>query len=334
MIFKATEMQKLNVRSRASYWVDAFDSASQMHGLQTGRSPLHIRAEVRRSVHFIMTRHFVLRRASMVFATLGMIDGILAFAQVYSKIWEMFSMPIPRSRHDADTPLLGWIFITAAYVCLFAYQSQRKIYTTLRWDRAAARRRVANTIPALCAVLLAETAHALHASIPHREVSYARAEKAATRLAKALPRGGVNYTSFRTGSRRRKEVKEHTALVAAAIERSAAEIYANPATALRELAEMAHTITARCADCRPGALLDDWQLAGLTPVRTREVLRLLTASTLTVGAAVGIGFLNPPASVTPLLIGGIGLTFFSLVYGHNNPRSLELLDYVRGIQRP
>ncbi|MFE0402846.1 hypothetical protein ACFW19_13255 [Streptomyces nigra] len=309
-----------------------------MHGLQTGRTPLYIRAEIRRSVYFVMVRHIVVRNVSLVFAILAIVDALLAAMSAYSTAWGMIPVSLPQgqgSHRSSDTPLLGWVFMIAAYVCMFVYQSQRRIYTALRWSRVSGRRgRVNSSIPALCAILLAETARALHASIPERKIVYCRVDKAAMRLARALLGRGGGYVPFRGGLRRRKEVKHHAALVAAAIERSVVGIYATPDTALRELAAMSHTIATRCADCRPGALLDDSQLAGLAPVRTHEVLRLLTASTLTVAAAVGIGLLNLPGSVTPLLIGGIGLTFFSLVYGHNNPRSLELLDSVRGIQRP
>jgi hypothetical protein len=133
---------------------------------------------------------------------------------------------------------------------------------------------------------------------------------------------------------RRGELKQHTALVAAALERAAREFDKDPDRAARELCAMTALILDRYLDCRFGALLDEDQLTGLEPVRNRETLRLILAATLTAAAAVGIGFLNPPAAAVPLLIGVAGLLFFSLAYGHRTGRSLDYLDALRGVQRP
>jgi hypothetical protein len=133
---------------------------------------------------------------------------------------------------------------------------------------------------------------------------------------------------------RRGELKEHTALVAAALERAAREFDKNPDRAAQELCAMTALILDRYLDCRFGALLDEDKLTGLEPARNRETLRLILAAALTAAAAVGIGFLNPPAAAVPLLIGVAGLLFFSLAYGHRTGRSLDYLDALRGVQRP
>jgi hypothetical protein len=123
-------------------------------------------------------------------------------------------------------------------------------------------------------------------------------------------------------------------MVAAAVRAATLKLDSEPTAALHELSSLACTILDRFTERRWGALLDEAHLAGLEPVRNRETLRLVAAATLTAGAAVGIGLLNPPASATPLLVGAVGLIFFSVTYGHRGPRAMELLDSLRGVQRP
>ncbi|MDG9708182.1 hypothetical protein [Streptomyces sp. DH10] len=337
MIFRLTRKQRSQVLLDADILVHAFDGAARTHGLQTGRTPLHVRAEIRRSAYEFQARRLILFRLAIIFGGLSTLDYILTKTGTYPSV--NGSPPFqPLSLSwllGADQSWAGWVLISAAYIMLLIEAAGQKVNALLFHDRPTDyNRSIRQPIPALCAALLWETTLALNASIPHRRSAYRRVDQIAQQLIKVLPKVATDRRLTSRGSGRRKALKEHTALVAAAIQRATSKVDVDPSAGLSELAELSFVIAIRCAECRPGALLDSANLSGLTPLRSHETLRLFGAVILTLAAAIGIGFLDAPAAATPLLIGGVGLVCFSAVYGHTNPRSLELLDSVRGIQRP
>lgn len=328
--------EKQWAREIASDWVDWFDLAARSHGLQTGRSPLYVRAEIRNSVYLYRIKRTSILRLGSLLNILGLLDLALQY-QWNIRIGEPISLQLQTANKNGDDEgpsWSSWALVAATAYMLFLWWNGRQVHSQIFHRPKGYRRHTVQPVPALCAVLLVETSRALISPIPRRRAAYRRVDEVATQLVRFLPKLAADRQLVPRKSSRRKAMKEHTALVAAAIQRAASKIDSEPTLALSELAELSHTIATRWAERRSGALLDSSHLSGLTPIRSHETLRLLSAVILTVGAAVGIGFLEPPAAATPLLVGGIGLVCFSLVYGHNSPRPLELLDSVRGIQRP
>ncbi len=232
-------------------------------------------------------------------------------------------------------PVEGWgglaLLLTATYATLFRLHLMAWMFSPLRKRRP---RPSHYAIPLNCAVVLARCHAASTASLPGRGPALLVVDRAATHLERALLRLPSDRRLAPYGSPRRKALKTHVALVCAALQKARVELDSDPASALSELAEMAGVILKRHADRRYGALLDDSTISGLEPVRSRELLRLLGTVTLVAGAAVGIGYLNPPTAAVPLLIGSFGLLVVSVIHGPRTHRPLDLLDSLRGIQRP
>ncbi|MEU1895988.1 hypothetical protein [Streptomyces pristinaespiralis] len=149
-----------------------------------------------------------------------------------------------------------------------------------------------------------------------------------------IRRATTSVPTIPVASHRRKELRRHGALVVAAVHRAEKGLDRDRDEARKEIAELMLTICERFTDGRIGALLDESRLTGVEPVSSREWIRLPTAVSLTVGGAVGISFTGLPSSAFPYAVGGVGLLCFTAVYGHRSGRALDLLDSVRGIQRP
>lgn len=147
----------------------------------------------------------------------------------------------------------------------------------------------------------------------------------------------MHLPRYRTGlprrSPRRKTVHRHTRLVAAALHAKLARLDADPQDTLRELGDMSLRICDAYLGHRWGRLLEDHELAGLEPARSYEALRLAAAGGITVGVSYVAALIGVPAAVLPLVCGLTGLLSFNLALGRTS-RSLELLDSLRGIQRP
>lgn len=135
-------------------------------------------------------------------------------------------------------------------------------------------------------------------------------------------------------SHRKAGLRRHSKLVIAALQQAERKLDTDRDQALKEIADLMLTICERYVDGRIGALLDESQLSGLEPVASREWLRLLMAVVLTVSCAWGIALLGLPSSAVPYVMGGVGLLCFTAVFGQRSGRSLDLLDSVRGVQRP
>lgn len=135
-------------------------------------------------------------------------------------------------------------------------------------------------------------------------------------------------------SHRRAGLGQHSKLVVAALQQAERKLDTDRDQALKDIADLMLTISERYVDGRVGALLDESQLSGLEPVANREWMRLLTAIVLTVSSALGIALLGLPSSAVPYVMGGVGLLCFTAVFGQRSSRTLDLLDSVRGVQRP
>ncbi|MFF1359192.1 hypothetical protein [Streptomyces sp. NPDC058297] len=103
--------------------------------------------------------------------------------------------------------------------------------------------------------------------------------------------------------------------------------------AFTDLADTALRIGDSHAGPRWGRLLEESELAGLEPVRNYASLRMAAAGVLTPGVTYLAAFIGVPGIVLPLAIGFFGVLSFNLIVGRPS-RSLELLDSMRGIQRP
>ncbi len=94
------------------------------------------------------------------------------------------------------------------------------------------------------------------------------------------------------------------------------------------------TIAERYAEGRVGALLDEEQLTQSVRAPNWEPLRLAGVAVLTTGAAIGAHQIGVPDALTPYVVGGSGVLTLILLYGSRVRAGLDILDAVRGVQRP
>lgn len=190
-----------------------------------------------------------------------------------------------------------------------------------------------NRVPYLCARLIVCCADASgSANRPrqrHRRSPLKDTDTAVAILSQELMRLPRDSRLFRPRSRRSKAARHHVGLVVAALHRVSIRLDSEPETATRELADMALRICSAYVGHRWGRLLEESELAGLEPVRSREPLRLALAGLFTVAVAVAAALLGVPDGALPIVIGLAGLMSFG-----RTPRALELLDSFRGVQRP
>ncbi|MFJ3905373.1 hypothetical protein [Streptomyces sp. NPDC090025] len=132
------------------------------------------------------------------------------------------------------------------------------------------------------------------------------------------------------GRRRRAPLKHHTALVVAALRRAEARLDTEGPAALPDLAALLLTIADRYAAGRHGALLDDAELAGLTPVRDWEPVRMAVSAVLIAASALTVTWLDLPEGADTYVIGGSALLVLVLVYGRRVRQALGVLAAVRG----
>ncbi|MFC9164415.1 hypothetical protein ACFTZ8_26850 [Streptomyces fungicidicus] len=188
-------------------------------------------------------------------------------------------------------------------------------------------------VPSLCALLIGLCALARMVAPDQRKDVLRRIDIAVAMLTRALLKIPSDGQIFPRRSARRKAVREHVKLVAAALQKATLRLDERPHSAPREVAALAFLICNRYVGQRWGALLDARQLAGLSPVHDREAIRLAVAVTLSVGAAVGTVALGVPATAATWIMGGVAVLVFTGLLGRG-PKGLELLDSLRGIQRP
>jgi hypothetical protein len=300
----------------------------------TSRSWSRQREAIRRSTYRHLVRRGVPAHAFVVITFLAMVDARFNLSPRAANWLAEFSPSIlPPGQPDWWVLLVrSWMLLGVLAVVL----ADRTYYlvTGAALSRPAPFRLGCSfRVPMLCGLLVQAIGARDNVPRSWRRAVHTSIDYNAQQLGRAVMKipGDKTISAVRA---RRGELKKHTALVAAALERAAREFDKDPDRAARELCAMTALILDRYLDCRFGSLLDEATLTGLEPVRNRETLRLVLAAALTAAAAVGIGLLNPPAAAVPLLVGVAGLLFFSLAYGHRTGRSLEYLDALRGIQRP
>ncbi|WP_448319262.1 hypothetical protein [Streptomyces sp. CO7] len=211
---------------------------------------------------------------------------------------------------------------------------QRKSTLGILSTKNAASHGKSRTIALQCGIVLAQCALAKNGTTTSKPTLLKRVDYSISLLIRELMTAPNDRIRFSGRSHRKKALKHHVRLVAAALQKATLDLDKNPDAALQEAAALAHQICERVSHNRMGALLDDPQMAGLEPVRNREWIRLSFAALLTVGVALGSALLGLPATAQPVVIGMVGLLAFTTVYGHQSPRGLELLDSLRGVQRP
>lgn len=189
-----------------------------------------------------------------------------------------------------------------------------------------------NRIPTLCALLVVCCATLRQTAPHHKPIHLRNIDRLIDLLGRELGRL-ARGPGFERRSPRRKALRNHTELVTAALYKTGTQLDSSPLSASDDLADMAYRICDAYVERRWGALLQDSELTGLDPVRNRETLKMATAGLITLCVSYGAALLNVPGAVLPLVFGLTGVVSFNLVLGRS-PRSLELLDAVRGIQRP
>ncbi|MET4926235.1 hypothetical protein P3L51_28435 [Streptomyces sp. PSRA5] len=130
-------------------------------------------------------------------------------------------------------------------------------------------------------------------------------------------------------SRRRRDLKRHAGQVVAVLREAEARLDSEPRAALTDLARLLLTIADRYAEGRVGALLDQDRLDGVTPVRDRGAVRLVTATVLTALGVVAVAFLPLPPMGEPFALGAAGIGVLALVHGRGTRCALDVVDAIR-----
>lgn len=194
-------------------------------------------------------------------------------------------------------------------------------------------RRGHNLVPYLCALLIICCA-GVKQRLPLREKAPLRyVEIAVSMLVRELLKAPKDKILFRRRSPRSKAIQHHVGLVAAALRKASVQVDVDPERAVTELGDMAMRICNGYVQRSWGNLLEESELAGLEPLRDREQLRLAVAGALTFATVLAGGFLGLPGMALTVLVGLVGTLSFRGLLGRT-PRAMEMLDSLRGIQRP
>lgn len=148
-------------------------------------------------------------------------------------------------------------------------------------------------------------------------------------VTKALQNAHATRGTIPWRSRRRRDLKRHAGQVVAVLREAEARLDSEPHAALTDLAQLLMKIADRYAEGRVGALLDQDRLDGVTPVRDRGVVRLITATVLTGLGVVAIAFLQLPPMGEPFALGAAGIGVLALVHGRGTRTALDLADAIR-----
>ncbi|MFF8277562.1 hypothetical protein ACF05T_15840 [Streptomyces lateritius] len=149
-------------------------------------------------------------------------------------------------------------------------------------------------------------------------------------LTSSLQRMHRGRAGLRLGKYRRAAVKQHAALVVAALRHAEARVDAEGTSALPALGRLLVTVASRYAAGRTAALLDETDLEGMTPARDWEPLRMALSAVLIAGAALWATWMDLPEGADVYVIGGAGILVLVLVYGRRARRALEVFATIRG----
>ncbi|MFD0253871.1 hypothetical protein ACFVGX_23510 [Streptomyces sp. NPDC127113] len=152
----------------------------------------------------------------------------------------------------------------------------------------------------------------------------------------ALVRMSSEIVTVSTPSRRRDCLREHHLKVIAVLREKESALDVDARTALPDLAETLTRIANAYSAGRMGQLLPASETDHVTPFEPpkRGPFKMVAVAVLLGGCGVLVAFLDLPDTATTSLIGAMGITIASMVYGHKARNSLDILDSVRGIQRP
>lgn len=137
-------------------------------------------------------------------------------------------------------------------------------------------------------------------------------------------------------SRRRGRLRDHHLKVIAALQEKEMAIDVDVHAALPDLAEALTRIVNAYSEGRIGQLLPVSEIDHLAPaeIAKGEHIKMVVVAVLLGGCGILVSFLDLPDTATTSLIGAIGITIASMVYGRKARQAMDVLDSVRGIQRP
>ncbi|WP_318216607.1 hypothetical protein [Streptomyces sp. SCL15-6] len=195
--------------------------------------------------------------------------------------------------------------------------------------------------------LAAETALAVHRAMQaYRRPPGSVAQQEALRVLAVSLRGvyrdilniSDKTVTVRRDSRRKNLLREHHLKVIGALEVKESAIDVNARIALPDLAETLTRIVNAYSAGKIGQLLPASEIDHVIPFepvqRERERFKMVAVALLLGGCGVLVAFLDLPDTATTSLIGAIGIAIVAIVYGRKARQGLDLLDSVRGIQRP
>ncbi|WP_369196805.1 hypothetical protein [Streptomyces djakartensis] len=108
----------------------------------------------------------------------------------------------------------------------------------------------------------------------------------------------------------------------------------DPKLACGELAGLLMEIGNRYAEGKLGELLPPAATANLSPVRNWEATKIVATATVLCGVTVAAILSGVPDTALTYIIGASGVVIATLIYGPRARSAFDILDSVRGIQRP
>jgi hypothetical protein len=137
-------------------------------------------------------------------------------------------------------------------------------------------------------------------------------------------------------SHRKATLRKHHLQVIAALQEKERVIDTNVRAALPDLAQTLTRIANSYSEGKIGELLPVSEVGSLHPAHTRnfEPLKMILTALLLSGFALLVTMLDVPEAATTSLVGAAGIAAVSVVYGTKARQGLDILDSVRGIQRP
>ncbi|MFD7292323.1 hypothetical protein ACFV9W_03460 [Streptomyces sp. NPDC059897] len=143
---------------------------------------------------------------------------------------------------------------------------------------------------------------------------------------------GLHRVDGRTSWRgpRRRALKRHAQLVAAALRRAEELIDVDRQAGATELARLYVKIAERYTQARLGALLDEEELEDLQPVRDWEPVRLAAAAVLIAAAALAVTLAGLPDAAVVYVIGACAVLVLVILYGRRVHSAVRILELLRG----
>lgn len=135
-------------------------------------------------------------------------------------------------------------------------------------------------------------------------------------------------------SHRRRLLSEHHGRVISALRATEAKLDSDPDNGARELAKMLLEVANQYAINKTGNLLPSVDLDTYPAARNWEPLKTVAVAAVVCAATAAAVILKVPATALTPLVGLAGVLAAALIYGGRSRSALDILDTVRGIQRP